>query len=486
MKHFISKISKVLLIATILPIATIRAELPENVNEDQTRACCNRVPRISCAPTPITTVTTITTAGTYCLANTISGAGPLITIASSSVVLDLNSFVLNATSGNAVVVDPTLHRDHITIRNGLIDGSAAGDPNTASGANGIVIPTPIEAAGFGHSCVLLSNLDIRRFVSTGMSTGPSFTSASHQPVNNMTIDNCCFIYSGTNISLAGANISITNSKSEFSISGNGAYLNSCDAIRIEDSIFSFNALAGVVFNSCGGAIVNNSIFFSNSGDGFDAVQTNPLIALFGDVFEQCLFSGNGGKGVYINSPVLEGGCFKFLECESLCNSDNGFTFSGIVTDVVLEQCISTGNCPGNGFVFTTAAGCTATLTECAASDNTTGFDMSASLGSGVIQGCKAIGNSLTVSAAGCTPAAGGCGFNDTSTSLYQYVSNVAQGNGSGAASGTDTNYCVSGVGSEFTPVTGGPGITMPYNQYGRNQFGFFAAGLSAFDNVTLR
>ncbi len=72
----------------------------------------------SCAPTPISSATTITASGPYCLAQDIQGT---ITINADKVTLDLNCFEISNASYGVVITND--HSD-VTIKNGTIGGGS--------------------------------------------------------------------------------------------------------------------------------------------------------------------------------------------------------------------------------------------------------------------------------------------------------------------------------------------------------------------------
>lgn len=524
----------------ILPISTMaagkrRAPKTESADESATRACCNRATRNACAPIPITTITTISTPGHYCLANSLIGTGALITIISDDVLLDLNGQFLEVISGSALEISSVTGTglQNIIIKNGFLTS----DQSTTS--TGIIIddvafPTDLHAF---HYNIVLEGLNIRLFNGTGIVANST---------EKLVIECCNLDSNGQNLFVNNsAEVNLISSAFRISLTDSSATLFECNRTVMQNCAFTRNQFGGLTLNTCfefyannchfndngdsgfgnglDGILSTNLVFescsfsfnnntgmslgdislfnaynctfnengFAGIGDGFSAISAVPTSVINDFVFDQCTFSANAAKGFIIEG--LPGFCvgFKLLNCQAMNNTDHGFTFNNGATDIVLENCVSSGNTPGHGFVLTTTIGSFATFIGCVASDNTDGFNMVDSLGSGVIQECKAVGNSGTGSI-GFGPSLVGCGFNDTADSLYQYISCVAQGNGANPAANmvsttTDTNYCIDGVPTEYTPITGGPGVSEPFSQLGRSTFtGMFNAGITAWDNVTLK
>jgi len=155
-------------------------------------------------------------------------------------------------------------------------------------------------------------------------------------------------------------------------------------------------------------------------------------------------------------------------CISSRNSNNGFSVESIVAnDIVFKNCIATGNVLSGFLVNLDDAFCS--FFDCFGLHNmTSGFDVSIAIEAGLIKNCVAQYN-------------GDCGFNDNSSSLYQYVANSAEHNGTSPADGiTDTNYCLSGVGTAITPP--GP---QPYYQFPPNITGTGFAP-TYWNNITLQ
>jgi len=476
MRQLISFLTKLLLLTTVLFFTAMWPHLSVNhIEGDQTRACCKTSAK-ACAPIPITTITTISIPGHYCLAHALVGATPLISIATSDVLLDLNGQFLQTTGATeAILFDNTTGRSNITITNGAIHGSGIG-------SIGILINVSLDSTTNDH--IVLSNLNIDGCTNNGISA---------VTFDTLVIDRCNLHGCDSNLFLIGSNTIIKDSAFNESVSGYGALLSRCNAVVVNNSSFNFNSFGGMHLVDSKNIIVSNAYFLNNQGDGCTGLNAFDL------TFDHCSFSENVNKGIFIDAPTLSPFLavgYKFVECQAMNNCDNGFTFSTATSDIVLSRCVASGNCPGNGFVLTTTIGSIATVVECVAQDNSTGFDMSASFGNGLIKACNASGNGLANLSDGCFSgggcAAGGCGFNDRATSLYQYVSNVAQGNGLNPAAGmvsttTDTNYCINGAPTEYTPITGGPGVSAPFSQLGRStNTNMFNAGITAWDNVTLQ
>lgn len=538
MKNYISKISTLLLIATMLPLSLSAAtknkvRREERVNDAHTRACCKTSAK-ACLPIAITTITTLSVPGHYCLANSLVGTGTLITIISDDVILDLNGHYLEVTSGSALEISSVTGTglQNIIVENGFITSDQSSTATGVMIAN-VAFPTDLHAFHFN---IIFKNLGIRLCNGAGVVANA---------IEKLVIDQCSLDSNGQNLYVNNsAEVTLLDSSFRIALFGDSATLFECNRTVMQNCVFTRNQFGGLTLNTCSELYATNCLFNDNGdsgfgngldgllsdnlvfnncsfsfnfgtgmslgstsllnvfnctfnengstgfGDGFDAIASVPTSLINDFVFEQCTFSSNAAKGFYIEG--LPGNCvgFKLSDCQAMNNTDHGFTFSNGATDIVLDNCVASGNTPGNGFVLTTTVGSIATLIECIAKDNTDGFNMVDSLGSGLLRGCSAVGNSAPGSI-GFGPSLVGCGFNDRVDSLYQYVSNVAQGNGSNAASSmisttTDTNYCLDGAATEYTPVTGGPGTQRPFSQYGRSTFtDQFNAGVTSWDNITL-
>ncbi|MDR3549863.1 MAG: hypothetical protein P4L31_00480, partial [Candidatus Babeliales bacterium] len=151
---------------------------------------------------------------------------------------------------------------------------------------------------------------------------------------------------------------------------------------------------------------------------------------------------------------------------NVTGATSGITIANATNFNSIEECEAI-RCGASGFSILTTG--TLNLIECVANYNGNhGFDLSMSFtGKGLIKACVASQN-------------GGCGFNDISSSLYKYVANAAEGNGSTPAGATDTNYCITGAG---TTLTLPPGPT-PYFQFPTNNTGIGFAP-TYWNNVTL-
>lgn len=494
MKKYITTFSTLFFVVTIF-IATVATKIVPNVqveDELQTRACC-KISSRACAPTPITSITTISTPGTYCLANDLSGTTTLITISSSSVVLDLNGHILNAQGGaNGIGFDGVFGRSDVTIKNGTIDG-------TGGGFDGIFLATPLSGATPGdlnEQNIILTDLLIKNFSDAGIVTSNhtsyllSDTATPYYPLSAVTIDNCTLASNEGSLGLYGAqDVIIKNSK----FSGMnliGSILENCFNVLIQNSFFDKNGY-GLVALNVSEMLIENSFFNFNtlglmiSGGSNITVNgcscnENTLVGFL----EGILFSGSQPpSGIsFLNCSFNQNALFAFIVSSvvgakvSGCQANSsgyGFILFDTATDIGFENCEAVGN-EESGFLTISSVGSNISCNGCLSKDNhAIGFDLSASSGSGVIQACKAIGNSF-------------CGFNDKSGTLYQYLSNVAQNNGPGAAQSFDSNYCIGSGPTEYTPITGGPGVSKPFSQLGRSTAtNVFNAGITSWDNVTL-
>lgn len=202
---------------------------------------------------------------------------------------------------------------------------------------------------------------------------------------------------------------------------------------------------------------------SNGGNGVivtglnSIVSNNTIIAGAGTIGGDGV-SQQANNGKIINNIVTGG-----------VAGGAGITVTASTNLNTIQTCIAT-NCGGSGFSMLTTG--TVNLLACVANYNTShGFNLASSTtGRGLINSCVASQNN-------------GCGFNDRVASLYQYIGNSSEGNGSTPAIPTsDSNYCDSSLTSTFVTPSG-PGFA-PYYQNARRTDGTFN-GTSNWDNITL-
>jgi len=394
----------------------------------------------SCNATPLTVSAggvAISSSGYYCLTGDTTGT---ITINASGVTLDLNNHTITPTTGDGIDVNPTF--SNITIQNGNLSlsisgangitlGGQSGDSNfqihdvNIDGAN-----NGIQTTGNGG----LTNLDIQRVIVTNSSNdGFAISNAS-----NVTISEC----------QAGGNAN--DNKDGFYID-----TNSSDVI-INSCVATDNGVAGFQINGQNATVTN--CVAQNNYVGFAPYTGSANITLANCAAN---FNSNSGFDIYGQNVTI-------TNCAAQDNAIGGFLLETTSNNIMLADCTANLN-TGAGFKNVNAvAGSVSSFISCVAQNNTvSGFDLSTSSahgGVGIITSCIAKGNG-----AGSSP---GCGFNDSNTptnSAYQYVANVAEGNGNNPANSilntnTDTNYCLGGQGSLFYGIPGDHGPT-PYFQF---------------------
>ncbi len=434
-----------------------------------------------CNATPITSTTSITSAGHYCLANNISAAGPIITIASDSVWLDLNGHTLTSLGAQAILINTTTTHTDINIYNGFITGSGDG------------IATPLS--GSRQNNVQIKNISITNMTGIGINLST---------IDNLVIDDCALDANFSNIVISVSdNIQILNSVARKSgNSGFGATLLTCENVYIQSSLFDNNGLdglraqniqslliqdslftnnntaglldiAGMSLNNCSSAQIINSHFDIND-TGASSSQHNGVVLInsnFNITFEQCSFNRNTNNGALIQSTSVSS-CIKFVQCQANANLGVGFHVLNNVNDVLFDSCFACNNATIGFNVATNGVSFPSNICfikSTAKNNNSVGFMLSA--GTGLLKENQALGNGVGSS--------NGCGFDDLmfASGNYSYVANIAKRNGNTPAAATDSNYCVAS--SPSTLIGNGPGIA-PYRQV--------TLGLpprSYWDNVTL-
>ncbi len=260
-----------------------------------------------CTPTPVTTVATISSPGSYCLADNIAG---IITIDSPQVVLDLN--------GHKIIggIALTGSASEIFIMNGFIDGGGA-------------------TIGIDISTAAVSDVHIINMTIRGATGGIAVTVAVSRLFISDTIVNGS---ASSNLSLTGAdNVFIKNSVFNASLGSTGASFFGCTQVEIRDCFFNLNMGEGLLFT---------------------AGSTN--IRVIG-----CSLDGNA-----MGTMLSGGSCYEFIECHAetnvvgfsffganiVCeacfacsNSIFGFTI-GPASNICIDRCIAKSNA-GDGFVF---------------------------------------------------------------------------------------------------------------------------------------
>ena len=218
-----------------------------------------------CTSITVTAATTITSPGSYCMANDIAG---VLTIDSPRVVFDMNGHQILggiALTGSA---------SEIFIMNGFIDGGG--------GTIGIDIAT-----------AAVTDIHISNVTITGATVGISATVA----VSRLLI----------------SDIVVTGSSMFFNLR-----LTGCDNVIIENSVFNGSLGIGAVLSSCIHVEIHNCFFNLNSTMGLSLGGLGTNTRVIGSTF-----NANGADGV-----SSFGACMEFIECRAEANAMNGFELIG--------------------------------------------------------------------------------------------------------------------------------------------------------------
>jgi len=407
----------------------------------------------SCNATPLTVPAggaTISAPGYYCLTGDTTGT---ITINANDVTLDLNNHTISLPSdsgADGVDVNPGFSR--ITIKNGNIvtPYNGIGLFGDTGDSDFYIYDVTIDGASLGISAGRLANLTIARVIITNSSDfGFSIGSAS-------------------NVTLSACNVTNVSGGNGFNILGVP------NSSMLLDSCIATNAASG--FAITGTNVTLTHCLAQNCGSGFSIGNTITNITT--DIaLVDCTANFNGGKGFYI-----AGSNTTLTDCMAQGNgtSDSancaGFFLETTSNNTMLANCsanLNIGNAGTSAAFFNWTTVGPSSFIACTAQNNAIeGFNMINSTGVGIIKSCVAKGNSA-------------CGFDDASTSsLYQYVANVAEGNGDHPGDSVcDTNYCLGGDVTTFS--SHGPGPT-PYFQFIPNTPATATAFTPTFwNNITL-
>ncbi|MGE0206559.1 MAG: right-handed parallel beta-helix repeat-containing protein [Candidatus Babeliales bacterium] len=470
------------------------------------------VEKLACVQTTqITTPTTITNPGYYCLNNDIVGT---ITINSDRVILDLNGFEISGTTDHVIVVE---HTD-IVIKNGIIRGTTTGSSgisvtdginitieniNFTDNYNGILLTTvsciAIEQCMFTEhtkdgSCINATGLYGAHFSDIVCKNNTSnqdialinLLNADTVSLERITLNNNVLQNNSFNIGSFGGGLTL--------ISSSNLFLN---AIAIDENFGPSSgfgiiciglALAGVHNVYCQDCTVNNNV----SDVLFIGVLTAPL-ALQGNsnlTFKNCYANNNSS-----NSNAVEG--FEINRCTHLtmldCQANNnsgststGFTYGfalygGPGSDILYKGCSASGNSGRTvgGFTFSFAAdNFKGIFQECIANDNTAvltayGFEFQQSSTSCVVN-CIAKRNS---------GGTAGYGIYLNSTASFEVDSNLVVGN---STTGIEN---VSGVANVFFSNKAQENGTLGANNYSgvpTTQIITYDIGLADFTTTNTR
>ncbi len=247
-----------------------------------------------CNPTPISIAGTISSSGSYCLGNDITGS---ITIAASNVSLDLNNYKI--TSGLTI----NTNLDQIYVGNGCVEGSAVLDAiSVASGCTNITFEDVVAKNG-----VRGINL---------------------QSVSGGLIENCELVMNTTGLGCTNSRKIVVKDTVALCNTRAGFDLLSSTTVCFEDC----KALSTGEGNS---SIANVGIYGFVSQNGY------------GNIFERCIANSTQGLTVTGFDSVIAGfalrgseHCTKIIECES-ANSTSKSNGATIPYGILLENSIST-------------------------------------------------------------------------------------------------------------------------------------------------
>jgi len=242
----------------------------------------------------ITVPTTITAAGTYCLANNIVGASPAIVIASNDVVLNLEGYLIsNAGTTNISGVQVAPGFRNIVIKNGSLEPSLS---NVGTG-------TGIDL-GASSSNVVIEDLFIRNwFVG----------------INADTVDE-----------LVLANLQVTFN------ANHGANIHECSNVDISNSSFANNTLSGLYVDPSADVKILNSTCNDNLADGLFVGPGSIRIFV-----QNCIFNHNSIDGVLAEDAIA------LCLFNNIAKDNGNFGFGLSAGGVIAKENTATGN--GVGF-----------------------------------------------------------------------------------------------------------------------------------------
>ncbi len=252
----------------------------------------------SCAPTPIFTAGTISTAGNYCLANDIDGT---ITIAASDVGLDLNNYKIT----DGLVINSSLNQ--ISVENGVVEAASVQDAITINS---------------GCSRINLDAVTVKNAV-----CGMNF------------------------VSLAGGSIE----NCEMTLNTTGLLLNSCQKVVVKNCIASCNTHAGFDLISSTTNCFEDCKALS-TGEGNSDIAHVGIYGFvsqngYGNIFERCIANSTQGLTVTGFDSMIAGFALdgsehgtKIIDCEaanSTRNADGAARVYGIALKESLVDALTT-------------------------------------------------------------------------------------------------------------------------------------------------
>jgi hypothetical protein len=329
--------------------------------------------------THISTQTTITASGTYCLINDIVGSSPAIVINHNDVVLDLSGFkVTNCGSGNhGIQIVPGTR--NILIKNGTVEGCS-----DVTG-NGIDIPVTIV----DENPIISSHIRLERLFIRNWDNGINAVQ-----VTNLEIDD----------------VQVANSSS------NNIEINGCNSVTIINCIVKDGDDNGILVSNSSDTPsdtvkIINTLFNNNVTNGI-FIEASSNIHVDG-----CELNENRANGL----RVITSSCIDISNCAAnggSCTSQEGFDIE-TSSNVVIQNCLACGNCRDGFFGNNVEALC---ILNSEAKANNNGFNLT--------NGTTAI---LRNNTATNNTGSSGWGFFDDSGSVNQYYNNAACGNHSGSS-----------------------------------------------------
>ncbi len=256
-----------------------------------------------CASTSITSPTTISSSGYYCLGNQINGT---ITIAASDVVLDMNQYVIT----DRLIINGNL--DRVQVGNGTVQTTSSGDA---------------ISVGSGTTHIGFKNIVARNAI-----RGVALSN-----VTNGIIEGCDFTQNNT-----------------------GLELDHSHNITVKDCVASTNSYAGFSLISSSTNCFENCKALSN-GEGNSSVGNTPIYGFVstdghGNVFEQCIANATKGLTLTTFDSAVAGfalrgseSCTKIIECEaanSVANASGITPAHGIFIENSLGSLATVGGALG--------------------------------------------------------------------------------------------------------------------------------------------
>lgn len=350
-----------------------------------------------CGVTPLFAAGTISTAGTYCVANDIVGN---ITIAVNNVILDLNGHQLSGGGTETITINSGI--SNVTIRNGyLASGGASNGIHLLNSNTNILIENVtitdylfgmlLDGGGTGSKFIKISNSPFKGPSGTAGDAGIDITNA-----NQVLIENCCISDYRNTAGPAAALTSgikfdtVTNAKViGCQIRDNyyqGIRMVACQTCVIESCIIT-NALSPVTGRgirlrntASSDIVINNNLINQNGGAGVGGSGIQVDIAVSRTQISNNQINNNPGGGIVVSatgslndasitnnmisgSTVTNAG-ISFAAASSRIvienneisnNSIGGIRCAAAVTNASIKNNLIAGNATNGGISFATTA-----------------------------------------------------------------------------------------------------------------------------------